>query len=371
MATDKNLEKQSAVKDYIREHRGASPSEVMKNVGVSRKFLSDMETSGAFGKSQRGGLYPCAKCGKLITHGVYCRNCFVSMRSEVKNHTERESVLKSDAVENEIKATSVIMIIDADEMNLQIMKFILAKEYPHYSVLTASSMLSAINFLRNRKANLILLDDKVSSNYDGLEILRRIRKETESKTSPVIMMSAKISRENLAETFTLGISDYIVKPCEPQELTMRVGKVFSKTIFNNLDQQAETQPEMQDVTYKILLVEDKLVDMATEEISLQESFSCEVIKQPTAIDALYYLNENAEVDLILVKLNLPFMDGTEFLKMIGNDERLKRIPAFVMTESKTSQVFSKIEGTVAKGFVTKPKFSMTEIAFLKDAMMKK
>ena len=189
--------KQEEVKNYIREHNGVSKHELIKKFGVSKKFLNQMANTGVFGGEMRSHGYPCQNCGKLITRGVYCHDCFISMRTEMKNRSERDSLLKKDVQEKrtEIKDEHIMLIVDPDETNLGIMKFILSKEFFNYTVLTASSLLSAMNILRNKKISLMLLDDTETSAFDGFEILRRVRTEIEFKNVPVIMMSSKIVKE--------------------------------------------------------------------------------------------------------------------------------------------------------------------------------
>ena len=370
------IQKREAVKDYIREHRGVSKHELIKKFGVSKKFLNEMASMGTFGETQKSGYYPCQKCGKLINKGTYCNNCFISMRTEMKTRSEHDNLLRTEILEKreEVKEEMNILLIDSDEMNLNIMKFILSKEFSHYTILTAASLLSAMNILRSRKVKLVLLDDAVSSAFDGLEILRRIRTEIESNNLPVIMMSAKTVKENVAKAFALGVSDYIIKPCEPAELTSRVGKVLGMQLLEQLDKKNDTetpQPENpSEKIYKILLIDDKPNDLQAEEENLKKNLTCEVRTVSSAIDGLYLLNGNVEVDLVLVAMRMKFMNAVEFLNLLANDERLKKIPVFVMTESRNSRISSDIQETIAKGFVTKPNFSRTEFALLKDAMVK-
>ena len=54
----------------------------------------------------------------------------------------------------------------------------------------------------------------------------------------------------------------------------------------------------------------------------------------TAIDgkaALEQLNEIRKPDLILLDINMPEMDGIEFLRIIKGNEKLKRIPVVLVT----------------------------------------
>ena len=90
----------------------------------------------------------------------------------------------------------------------------------------------------------------------------------------------------------------------------------------------------------ILLVEDDSVDTMT----VKRAFKKLEIKNPLSVCengeiALEWLNKNREAmpALILLDLNMPKMNGIEFLKVIKQDEDFKMIPVVVLTTSEDQQ----------------------------------
>ena len=90
----------------------------------------------------------------------------------------------------------------------------------------------------------------------------------------------------------------------------------------------------------ILLVEDDQVDAMTVKRALKE------IRVTNRLDivgnseeALSFLRnpENEKPGIILLDLNMPKMNGIEFLKIAKKDKTLKRIPVVVLTTSKEEQ----------------------------------
>jgi DNA-binding NarL/FixJ family response regulator len=65
----------------------------------------------------------------------------------------------------------------------------------------------------------------------------------------------------------------------------------------------------------------------------------QLIRVGNGEDALEYLNskDNMEPCVILLDLNMPKMNGFEFLNIIKADEKLKNIPVVVLTTSGTEQ----------------------------------
>lgn len=66
-------------------------------------------------------------------------------------------------------------------------------------------------------------------------------------------------------------------------------------------------------------------------------------------------------DLIFLDLNMPLMNGKEFLRAIKKMEGLKQIPVIILSTSSDSETIHETKMLGAKDFVTKPdKFSMWE-----------
>jgi len=93
-------------------------------------------------------------------------------------------------------------------------------------------------------------------------------------------------------------------------------------------------------TKPILLVEDDRVDAMTVRRALRE---INVVNRLDIVgdgeEALAFLRdpENEEPCIILLDLNMPRMNGIEFLTVAKQDETLKRVPVVVLTSSREEQ----------------------------------
>jgi len=87
----------------------------------------------------------------------------------------------------------------------------------------------------------------------------------------------------------------------------------------------------------ILLVEDDIVDQMTVKRALKDiNVTNQLRITNNGEEALEYLsNEKNELPgIILLDLNMPRMNGIEFLRIVKTDNRIKRIPVVVLTTSK-------------------------------------
>jgi CheY-like chemotaxis protein len=106
----------------------------------------------------------------------------------------------------------------------------------------------------------------------------------------------------------------------------------------------------------ILLVEDDDVDAMTVEHVLKDlKVTNHVFRSNNGEEALDYLrNEsNQKPCFILLDLNMPKMNGIEFLKAIKSDEELKNIPVIVLTTSDEQQDIVESFNLHAAGYMLK------------------
>jgi CheY-like chemotaxis protein len=107
----------------------------------------------------------------------------------------------------------------------------------------------------------------------------------------------------------------------------------------------------------ILLIEDNLIDRMTVERALKE------IRVTNRLDfvgngeeALDFLRDptNEKPGIILLDLNMPKMNGIDFLKIAKQDPALKRIPVIVLTTSKDERDRVDSFNLGVAGYMIKP-----------------
>ncbi|MGA8147578.1 MAG: response regulator [Gallionellaceae bacterium] len=107
----------------------------------------------------------------------------------------------------------------------------------------------------------------------------------------------------------------------------------------------------------ILLVEDDQVDVMTVKRALKEiHVTNPVVNLENGEEALRYLRDpkSAKPCIILLDLNMPIMNGIEFLQMAKRDVQLKRIPVVVLTTSEEQQDKVNSFDLGVAGYMTKP-----------------
>jgi len=112
-----------------------------------------------------------------------------------------------------------ILVIDDQPNNIKIISSFLNDLYTLY---IANSGEKALKILDKVKPDLILLDIMMPV-MNGYEVCQIIKKQESNKDIPVIFLSAKTEVEDIIKGFELGAVDYIYKPFNIQEVTIRIG----------------------------------------------------------------------------------------------------------------------------------------------------
>lgn len=113
--------------------------------------------------------------------------------------------------------------------------------------------------------------------------------------------------------------------------------------------------------FDILLVEDEPADANLIKMALKEGkINYRLHHVLDGVEALHFLHEHqlnsnsTQADLIILDLNMPRMNGKEFLKSIKSDKQLNSIPVVVLTTSDVERDVVASYKLGASGFITKP-----------------
>lgn len=119
-----------------------------------------------------------------------------------------------------------ILIVDDDLDILELLKMNLEPE--GYDVRTASDGESAVRSACENPPDLILLD-VMMPHKDGFEVIKELKNIEDTKTVPVILVTARGQTEDKVLGLDTGADDYITKPFDLREVTARVEAVLGRT----------------------------------------------------------------------------------------------------------------------------------------------
>lgn len=110
-----------------------------------------------------------------------------------------------------------ILVVDDEDDTVELARMVL--EFEGYRVFSASNGLDAIDFLKTNteKPDLILLD-VLMPKMDGLEVCKWVKQQSNLKSTPVLLFTAKVGKKDKIAGEEAGADAYINKPFSADDL---------------------------------------------------------------------------------------------------------------------------------------------------------
>lgn len=120
--------------------------------------------------------------------------------------------------------------------------------------------------------------------------------------------------------------------------------------------------KMEGDVFTVLLVEDEAADVELVKIAFEEGrLLADLHHVADGVQAFQFLRQETDAylnaprpNIILLDLNMPRMNGREFLARIKDDDELKSIPVIVLTTSDVERDIVQSYTLGAAGYVVKP-----------------
>jgi signal transduction histidine kinase len=132
----------------------------------------------------------------------------------------KESIIKTTAEQDQIR----ILIADDEPVNRHLLKSQLSAK--GFSTTEAANGAEALEKLKHEPPFDLLIADIMMPKLSGYELCREIRNFYSLTELPVLMLTAKSQMEDRIAAFEMGANDYLVKPCNKQELLARVNTLI-------------------------------------------------------------------------------------------------------------------------------------------------
>jgi CheY-like chemotaxis protein/two-component sensor histidine kinase len=155
---------------------------------------------------------------------------------------------------------------------------------------------------------LAILMDIVLPDANGLELLQKIREVKSAKTTPVIICSVEAEQQ---KAFLMGAVEYFVKPINYKYLI---------EVLTNYRLRKDST---------VLLVDDDIPSLNL----LKEAVERNGFKALTFSDSSQVIDsiQNSHLDLAIIDLDMPEIDGIELIEQIKSYEQFKNLPIIIYT----------------------------------------
>ena len=191
-----------------------------------------------------------------------------------------------------------VLVVDDDDGIRNLVKKYLNEN--NFLVTTANNAEDAEEKIKVIKFDLIVLDIMMPGE-SGLDF---ISKNKDKYNTPIILLTAKGEANERVEGLEVGADDYLPKPFEPKELTLRIRNILNKTKSKNIKRVIEFDNIRIDLNKFIIHKDDKEFKINnTEKIILEKMINSpgETFSR-NYIGNLINIDKERSVDVIITRL---------------------------------------------------------------------
>jgi CheY-like chemotaxis protein/signal transduction histidine kinase len=249
-----------------------------------------------------------------------------------------------------------LLIIEDDENSRKAMKKLIGNG--DVKCFEAGSGKTALEIYKANHIDCIVLDLGLQ-DMSGFDVIYELEKTTEGHVPPIVVYTGReLTKEenNELQKYTETI---IIKGVKSEERLLDETALFLHRTISNLPeskQQIINQLYDKDIVFqgkKILLVDDDMRNIFALSKILKER-GMEVIKAENGKEALKVLDQVPDIDLILMDIMMPEMDGYEAMRHIRLHETYKKINIIALTAKAMKDDKQKCMDAGATDYVTKP-----------------
>jgi len=118
-----------------------------------------------------------------------------------------------------------VLVVDDEPDLLELVHYNLTKA--GYDVACVTSGAEALSHVRMHTPDLILLD-VLLPDIDGLEVCKVLRRNPQTGTIPIVMLTARSEDADIVAGLEIGADDYLTKPFSPRVLLARIKAVLRR-----------------------------------------------------------------------------------------------------------------------------------------------
>jgi len=119
-----------------------------------------------------------------------------------------------------------VLVVDDEKAILEMIRF--ALEQAGMKAKTATSAYDALVSINDKRPDIILMD-WMMPGMSGINLTRRLRKDSQTEDIPIIMLTARVTEDDKVAGLDAGADDYLIKPFSPRELIARIRAVLRRS----------------------------------------------------------------------------------------------------------------------------------------------
>jgi CheY-like chemotaxis protein len=254
------------------------------------------------------------------------------------------------------KKTKNLLVVDDNETELTII--LEAVTGTDINVSSARTVKEAIAFIKETTFDCIILDLKLP-DANGMDIISDIENNIAGHDTAIIIHSAGDVNKMQKNKLNRFAHRIITKSANSLDQLVDQTALFMHRVHKELPAPIRERIEMyymkEDVLSgkKVLIVDDDVRNLFALTTAL-ERFNLETITAESGKEAIDILNKNANIDIVLMDIMMPEMDGYETMKNIRKKDKHKDLTIIAVTAKAMKGDRQKCIESGASDYITKP-----------------
>ena len=255
------------------------------------------------------------------------------------------------------RSNKSLLIIEDNEAQRQAIAELIGGD-GDVDITSASSGEEALNILRERRFDCMVLDLGLP-DMSGFEFLGRLKNELHVHDVPVVVYTGRDLTKREETDLKQMAEAIIIKDVRSPDRLLDETALFLHRVEANLPEQKrkileqlhESDPVL--AGKKALIVDDDVRNIYAL-TSLLERHKMNVLYAESGAEGIEALKNNADIDVVLMDVMMPQMDGYEAMRRIRAVEQYKNLPMIALTAKAMKGDREKCMEAGASDYITKP-----------------
>ena len=254
------------------------------------------------------------------------------------------------------KKINNLLIIEDSENSRKAIRILVGNE--NVKCFEAGTGKDALAIFRKNHFDCIILDIGLP-DISGFDLLRKLEKIRNHTIPPVIIYTGRELTKEENNFLQIFAGSIIIKGIKSEERLLDETSLFLHRTISDLPKSKQSgvkklyDKEALFNAKKILLVDDDMRNVfALSKVLLERGM--EILKAENGKEALEMLQKHTDIDLVLMDIMMPEMDGYEAMRNIRLQKKLKNLPVIALTAKAMKDDKQKCINAGANDYITKP-----------------
>jgi len=262
-----------------------------------------------------------------------------------------------DKIENFIdKPVKKLLIVEDEPLTRKSIEELMANS--SIEIVSVESGEEAVEKLNSGNFDCVILDLGLKG-MSGYEVLEKMNADEKQKNIPVVIYTSKDLSQEENEKLRKYAQSIILKGAKSFERLLAETTLFLHQIDDDFPEKKKKM--MEGAHGKENIVEGKTILIVDDDMrnvfaltSLLEEYNANVVVAKNGKEAIDKLHKNDNIDLILMDIMMPEMDGYEAMRLIRKEKKYKNLPIIALTAKAMKEDREKCIAAGANEYLSKP-----------------